>query len=202
MESWFSTVKIELGETFESIADAQGAALRLHRGLLQPAAPALDPRLREPGTVRTRTSHKIRWQRRQTVYGSRSSPLVQDLLDASVRDTVRDPRTVRLLRYGEHTAKSNRLSSSGRGSLAACVSRLLACHRAPDCKDSVDKARAGSILACATQARACLKRNESTAAGAQRAHRLHKDRRADCSSARRIRGGCWRRMSPYPALDR
>ncbi len=41
MESWFSTLKTELGERFDSHGSRQGAALRLHRGLLQPAAEAL-----------------------------------------------------------------------------------------------------------------------------------------------------------------
>ncbi len=52
MESFFSTVKTELGEHFESYGTAKEAAVRLHRGVLQPAAPALDARADQPGRVR------------------------------------------------------------------------------------------------------------------------------------------------------
>ena len=49
MESWFSTVKHEVGEHFDSCGDAKDSALRLHRGVLQPAATTLDAR---PASVR------------------------------------------------------------------------------------------------------------------------------------------------------
>ena len=52
MESWFSTLKSELGERFDHHGRRQGGALRLHRGLLQPAAQALVAGLRQPGRVR------------------------------------------------------------------------------------------------------------------------------------------------------
>lgn len=48
MESWLSTVKFELGETFRVGPQGQGPAVRLHRGLLQPAPTPFVNRLPQP----------------------------------------------------------------------------------------------------------------------------------------------------------
>ena len=53
MESFFSTVKSELADQFASHGEAQDGVVRLHRGVLQPAAPAFDARPDQPGGVRT-----------------------------------------------------------------------------------------------------------------------------------------------------
>ena len=55
MESFFASLKKELvhHEDYQTRAEAQGQHLRVHRGVLQPQAPALVPGLRLPGRVRT-----------------------------------------------------------------------------------------------------------------------------------------------------
>ena len=44
MESFFSTVKSELADRFDSFGASQDGAVRLHRSVLQPAAPSFDAR--------------------------------------------------------------------------------------------------------------------------------------------------------------
>ena len=52
MESWFSTLKLELGERFESYGRAK--EVRLHRGLLQPSPTALGARVPVAHRLRAR----------------------------------------------------------------------------------------------------------------------------------------------------
>jgi transposase InsO family protein len=48
VESWFKTLEVELGSRFNNHGHAKGRAIRLHRGVLQPAAQALGHRLHQP----------------------------------------------------------------------------------------------------------------------------------------------------------
>jgi putative transposase len=42
MLSWFSTMTFEVGDRFDTRAEAKTKLFELHRGVLQPGAPALD----------------------------------------------------------------------------------------------------------------------------------------------------------------
>ena len=52
MEAFFSTLKTELADHFDSHGEAKTRAVRLHRRVLRHAAPPFDARLRQSGRIR------------------------------------------------------------------------------------------------------------------------------------------------------